>query len=259
MNPTPATADRARALAALHSDPELLVLVNVWDVISARVVADLPGTRALATASHSIAASLGYEDGENIPRDEMIQAVGRICAATDLPVTADLEAGYGDPGETVRRAIGVGAVGANLEDQMRPLPEAVAAVEAALAAGEAEGVPFVLNARTDALLRAGDRPRQEVIADAVTRGRAYVEAGAPVVFVPGKPTAEEVAQLVEGIGPVSLIAVPGSIPLAQMQQLGVQRVSVGPWSQRIALTALADAAASLLAGGGVPETTRALN
>lgn len=255
----PTTAERAALLRDLHTDPALLVLVNVWDVVSARVVADLPGCRALATASHSIAATLGYEDGERIPREEMLQMVGRICAAVDLPVTADLEAGYGDPADTVRQAIALGVVGANIEDQMRPLPDAVAAVAAVVRAAEGEGVPFVLNARTDAFLRAGDRPRPEVLADAIARGRAFVEAGAPVVFVPGKLSADEVGALVEGIGPVSLIAVPGSIPLAQMQELGVQRVSVGPWSQRIALTALADAGAALLDGGAVPEGTRVLN
>jgi 2-methylisocitrate lyase-like PEP mutase family enzyme len=255
----PTTAERAALLRDLHTDPALLVLVNVWDVVSARVVADLPGCRALATASHSIAATLGYEDGERIPREEMLQMVGRICAAVDLPVTADLEAGYGDPADTVRRAIALGVVGANIEDQMRPLPDAVAAVAAVVRAAEREGVPFVLNARTDAFLRAGDRPRPEVLADAIARGRAFVEAGAPVVFVPGKLSPDEVGALVEGIGPVSLIAVPGSIPLAQMQELGVQRVSVGPWSQRIALTALADAGAALLDGGAVPDGTRVLN
>src|SRR3954447_20041260 len=169
----------------LHTDPELLVVVNVWDVVGARVVADVPGTKALATASHSIAATLGYPDGEQIPRDLMIDMVGRIAAAVDLPVTADLEAGYGDAGETARRAIGVGIVGANLEDQMKPLSQAVAAVDAVVKAGEAEGVPFVLNARTDAFLRAGDRDREGVIADAVERGRAFLDAGAACVFVPG--------------------------------------------------------------------------
>lgn len=253
------TADKAVELRALHTAPELLVLVNVWDVIGARVVADLPGCKALATASHSIAATLGFEDGERIPRAEMLQMVGRIAAAVDLPVSADLEAGYGDAGETVRQAIALGVVGANLEDQMRPLPEAVAMVEAAVKAADAEGVPFVLNARTDAFVRAGDRPRAEVLADAIARGQAYVAAGASVVFVPAKLTAGEVEALVEGIGPVSLIASPGSIPLEQMQALGVQRVSLGPWSQRVALTALADLGAAVLAGGALPEGTRPLN
>ena len=121
------TLDKARELQRLHADPELLLLVNVWDAITAKVVADTPGTTALATASHSVAAAYGYPDGEQIPRDLMIEAVGRIAAAVDLPVTADLEAGYGDPGDTIARAIDVGIVGANLEDQLKPLPDAVRA------------------------------------------------------------------------------------------------------------------------------------
>ena len=172
--------NKAAELLRLHRDPTLLTVVNVWDVISAKVVADTPGTAALATASHSIAASLGYEDGENIPLEEMIEAVRRIAEATTLPVTADLEGGYGDPAETVRRAIDVGVVGANIEDQMRPLAEAAANVAAIMDAAVAEGVPdFVLNARTDAFAKAGDRDRAEVLADAVERGKAFLDAGAP--------------------------------------------------------------------------------
>ena len=108
--------DKATHLLGLHRDPTLLTVVNVWDVISARVVADGIGTTALATASHSIAASYGYEDGEKIPVDLMIEACGRIAAATDLPVSADLEAGYGHPVETVRKALGVGIVGPEASD-----------------------------------------------------------------------------------------------------------------------------------------------
>lgn len=255
------TADRATTLQALHADDELLVLVNVWDVITARVVADVPGTKALATASHSIAASAGYPDGEVIPRDEMIAAVGRIAAAVDLPVSADLEAGYGDPGGTVARAIDVGIVGANLEDQMKPLAEAVAAVEAAVAAGQAAGVPFVLNARTDAFLKAGDRDPAEVLAEAVERGRAYLDAGASTFFAPGKLDEAQVRTLVDALGPrkLNLISVPGALPLATMQELGVARVSFGPWSQNVALTAYAQLAEGAYAGSGVPEGTRKLN
>jgi 2-methylisocitrate lyase-like PEP mutase family enzyme len=255
------TADKALELRRLHASPELLVLVNVWDVVSATVVAQAPGTTALATASHSIAASLGYPDGEVIPRDEMLAAVARIAAATDLPVSADLESGYGDAGETVRRAIDLGVAGANLEDGMRPLPESVAAVEAVVRAGESAGVPFALNARTDAFLMAGDRDPAQVLADAVERGRAYLEAGATCVFVPGRLDEDQVSALVDALGPrtVSLIAVPGAIPLADMQRLGVARVSFGPWSQNVALTALSSLVASARDGGGVPEGTERLN
>jgi 2-methylisocitrate lyase-like PEP mutase family enzyme len=252
---------KAAELLRLHLDPELLVLVNAWDVISATIVAGLPGCRAIATASHSIAASHGYRDGEQIPLDEMITVIGRIAAAVDLPVTADLEAGYGDAGTTVRRAIGAGAVGGNIEDQMRPLADAAAAVGAAVRAGQAEGVPFVLNARTDAFLLAADRDPAAVLADAIDRGRAFLDAGASCVFVPGRLDAATVGALVEGIGErkVSVIWVPGSLPQQDLAALGVARISFGPWSQRIALTALADAATALVAGGAPPPTVRAVS
>lgn len=254
-------AAQAQSLLALHADPKLLRVVNVWDAISAKIVADVEGTRALATASHSIAVAHGYEDGENIPVDLMIATVGRIVAATELPVTADLEAGYGDPGETVRKAIGVGAVGANLEDQMKPLTESVAAVEAALAAGQAEGVEFVLNARTDAFLRAGDRPHADVLADAIERGSAYLAAGAPVVFVPGAVSEDDIVAIVDVWGPqkLTLIGAPGSVPLARMEELGVARVSYGPFSQSVALMALQDLVTDVNAGGGLPADYRHLN
>jgi 2-methylisocitrate lyase-like PEP mutase family enzyme len=253
---------RARTLLDLHTAPEILVLANVWDVVSARVVAATPGVRALATASHSIAATFGYEDGENIPLDLHLDLVGRIVAAVELPVTMDFEAGYGDAGATARRAIDVGVVGGNLEDQMKPLDEAVAAVEAVLAAGHEAGIDFVLNARTDAALRAGDAARAQVLDEVVRRGQAFLAAGAPVVFVPGLVDREEIRTVAEALGPqrLSVISVPGvSLPTRELQDLGVARVSTGPFTQRVALTALQDAAAELFAGGTLPEGTRALN
>ncbi len=255
------TVDKAVELQRLHADPELLLLVNVWDVITARVVADTPGTRALATASHSIAAAQGYPDGEQIPRDLMISTVARIAVEVDLPVTADLEAGYGDAGETVRRAIDVGVVGANLEDQLKPLPDAVRAVEAAVAAGAKAGVPFVLNARTDAFLKAGDKDPAAVLADAIERGLAYLDAGASTFFVPGRLDEPTVTRLVEALGrqTINVIAVPGSLDLDSLQRLGVARVSYGPWSQNVALTALATLAEDVYGGGRLPEGTRTLN
>jgi 2-methylisocitrate lyase-like PEP mutase family enzyme len=259
----PDLAARARTLLDLHTAPEILVLTNVWDVVSARVVASTDGVRALATASHPIAATFGYEDGENIPLDLHLSMVERIAAAVDLPVTMDFEAGYGDAGETARRAIGAGAVGGNLEDGMRPLGEAVAAVEAVLRAGRDAGIDFVLNARTDAFLSAGPgADRGDVLREAVRRGRAFLEAGAAVVFVPGVVDRGEIAALVDGLGHnrLSLISAPGrSLPVRQLEELGVARVSTGPFTQRVALTALQDAVVGLLAGGTLPEGTRTLN
>lgn len=252
---------QSQKLLDLHAAPALLKVVNVWDAISARVVTDVDGIEALATASHSIAASYGYEDGENIPVELMIEAAGRIVAATSLPVTADLEAGYGNPGETTRKAIGVGVVGANLEDQMLPLAESVAAVEAVLDAGRAEGIDFVLNARTDAFVTAGDRPHADVLADAIERGSAYLAAGAPLVFVPGRLSEDDIAAIVDVWGPqkLTLIGAPGTVPLARMAELGVARVSFGPFAQSVALMALQDLATDVVAGGGLPSTFRMLN
>jgi 2-methylisocitrate lyase-like PEP mutase family enzyme len=259
----PELADRARALLDLHTAPEILVLANVWDVVSAQVVAATDGVRALATASHSIAATFGFEDGENIPLNLHLDMVGLIVAAVDLPVSMDFEAGYGDPGETARRAIEIGVVGGNLEDEMKPLEEAVAAVEAVLRAGWDAGVDFVLNARTDAFIRAEPgTDRGELLEEALRRGKAYLEVGAPVVFVPGVAAREEIEALVDGLGrqKLSVISVPGkSLPARELEELGVARVSTGPFTQRVALTALQDATAQLVAGGTLPESTRVLN
>jgi 2-methylisocitrate lyase-like PEP mutase family enzyme len=209
-------ASRARALADLHAAPEVLALANVWDVASARVVAGTDGARALATASHSIAATFGYADGEHIPLDLHLDMVERIVRAVDLPVTMDFEAGYGDAGETARRVIAAGAVGGNLEDRMAPLDEAVAAVTAVLRAGNDAGIDFVLNARTDAFVRAApDADRAATLQEAIARCRAFLDAGAPVVFVPGVVARDEIAALVDALGPrtLSVISVPGvSLP-----------------------------------------------
>ena len=255
------TRSRATELLRLHRDPALLTVVNVWDVISAKVVADVPGTRALATASHSIAASWGYEDGENIPLDLMLDTVGRIVAATDLPVSADLEGGYGDAVETVRRAIGIGVVGANIEDQLKPLPEAARQVEAIMKAAEAEGVDFVLNARTDTFHLQRERDPEENVAESIERGRAYLDAGAPVVFVPAILDESQVQRMVDAFGPqkLSLIGIPGLPPLKRLEELGVARVSYGPLSQNVALTALQELTEEVQRGGGVPSNLRILN
>lgn len=254
------TAAKAQTLVGLYDAPEILRVVNVWDVVSARAVAALPETKAIATAGHGIAASFGYDDGAT-PREIMIDMVGRIAAAVAVPVSADLDDGYGDAGETTRLAIGVGVVGANIEDRLKPLDESVAAVAAIVKAAKDEGVPFALNARTDAFVRAGGRPVPESIADAIQRGRAYLDAGATAVFIPGILDMNVTRQLVEGIGErkVSVIGLPGALAASEYEKLGVARISYGPLPQRVALTALQELAADLYAGGVVPGNLPALN
>ncbi|MEN0024511.1 isocitrate lyase/phosphoenolpyruvate mutase family protein [Microbacterium sp. LWO14-1.2] len=254
------TADKAKTLIGLYEAPEILRVVNVWDVVSARAVAALPETKAIATAGHGVAASFGYEDGTT-PREVMIDMVGRIAASVSVPVTADLDDGYEDAGETTRLAIQAGVVGANVEDRLKPFDESVAVVESIVKAAEAEGVPFALNARTDAFVRAGHRPVAESVADAIQRGKAFLDAGATAVFVPGMLDAAVTRQLVEGIGEgkVSVIGLPGALAASEYEKLGVTRISYGPLPQRVALTAVQELAASLYAGGVIPQGLPALN
>src|SRR5690606_15054151 len=134
------TADKAQTLTRLYEAPEILRVVNIWDVVSAKAIAALPETRALATAGHSIAATFGYPDGQ-IPRELMIDMVGRIAASVDVPVSADLDDGYGDAGETTRLAIAAGIVGANVEARPKPFAASGAQTEAIAKAAGADGVP----------------------------------------------------------------------------------------------------------------------
>ena len=218
--------EKAVELLRLHTDPELLILVNVWDVASARTVAATPGCRAVATASAAIAAAFGYPDGEIIPIALMLDMLARIAA---------------------------GAAGGNLEDQMRPLAESAKAVRTAVRAAELEGVPFVLNARTDAFLAPGGRAG--ALAEALHRGRAFLEEGAGCVFVPGRLDSDQVGSLVEGLGPrkLSVLGLPGTPPPSELVALGVARVSYGPSPHRAALATLAETAEQLLAGAPPPR------
>jgi 2-methylisocitrate lyase-like PEP mutase family enzyme len=220
----------------------MLVLPNAWDVASARVFESIDGCRAIATASAAIAPSLGYTDHEGTPREVMLAAVERIAHAVELPVTADLEAGYGDPEATAEGAIEAGAVGLNFEDGTnRPkdplVPTEIHAdrVAAMRAVADRMGVPLVINARTDVYLARDGEPdsRLEIAAD---RGRAYLEAGADCVFVPGVRDRETLAELARRIaGPVSVLATAETPPPDELERLGIARVSIGPFAFRAAL------------------------
>jgi 2-methylisocitrate lyase-like PEP mutase family enzyme len=225
---------RAETLRELHRGPGILLLPNAWDVASARAFAELPGCVAIATTSGGVARSLGFEDGEQTPRDEMLRAVGRIAAAVELPVSADLEAGYGDPVGTAERAWEAGVVGMNLEDSragaLLPVDEQVEILRAVRAA-----VPqLVLNARVDVFVR-----RAGGVDEAVERANAYLAAGADCTY-PILAPFEDVAELARRIdGPVNVMLKPGAPSLAELERLGVRRAT---WGTGLATTALAAAA-----------------
>lgn len=225
----------------LHRAPPILVLANAWDVASARLV-ERRGFAAVATTSAGVAWTLGYADGERIPRDEMLDLAGRIARAVAVPVTADLEAGYGDAGATAAAAWAAGVVGLNLEDRVEPLETHVERVGAAREAAPA----IVINARTDVFLRGLDD-----VDEAVVRSNAYLRAGADCAFVPGVEDAGTIDRLVRAIdGPVSLLALTPAMPaVAELERLGVARVSTGPVLTRVALSALAGALDELSGAG----------
>jgi 2-methylisocitrate lyase-like PEP mutase family enzyme len=245
----------AEALRALHRGPGILVLPNAWDVASARIF-EAAGARAVGTTSAGIANSLGYPDGEAIPAGEMLEVVARIARALAVPVTADLEAGYGDPAATAAAAVEAGAVGLNVEDGVRdgagplqPVEEAAAAVAAVREAGERAGVPLVINARTDVFLRGEGEPA-ELIREAVARSNAYLEAGADCAFVIGVADVGLIRALVAAIrGPVSVLARPGGPSVRELEGLGVRRVSIGPWAMRAAASLTREIAEELLGPG----------
>jgi 2-methylisocitrate lyase-like PEP mutase family enzyme len=234
---------RAEQFRLLHRARPLLVLPNAWDVASARMFAALPGCLAIATSSAAVARSLGWEDGEQAPVEEMLRVVERIAAAVDVPVTADLEAGYGDPPRTAAAALAVGAAGMNLEDSSEGAllsPEEQAGIIRAVRVAAPE---LVLNARVDVFLAGnGD------VAEAVERGNAYLAAGADCVYPIGAAF-DVVAALAAGIdGPINVLVSPPDPPLAELERLGVARVTFGSGLARVALNEAARLAASALAG-----------
>jgi len=251
---------KAELFNALHVPGEPLIVTNVWDAITAKVVSDAPGVKALATASHSISNVRGIEDGEGLSLDEAIRAAAIIAAATALPVSADFEKGYAADAagvtRNVRRLIEeAGIVGINIEDSVGAakapqfdIETAAARVAAARAGADQSGIPLVINARVDTLAGGGDWD------EAVARANAYLGAGADVVFFLGLADEDKVSRAIEQVnGRISVIGAPGLVPLKRLAELGISRVSFGPGTLGLTLAALQKAATNLTALGDYPD------
>jgi 2-methylisocitrate lyase-like PEP mutase family enzyme len=236
---------KAMAFRAMHRGEKILVLPNAWDVASARVFEDA-GFGAIATTSAGVAFSLGYPDGQKISREEMLARVARIAKAVKVPVTADVESGYGgrpqDVARTAREVIEAGAAGMNLEDAPgdgdHPLVELSLQVEKIHAVREAAlktGVLLVLNARTDVYLLEVGAPEKRYD-ETVRRLLAFRDAGADCLFVPGLRDAETIGRIVRDVKcPVNILVGPGSPAIPELQKRGVARVSVGSAAMRATL------------------------
>lgn len=259
---------KAEEFRRMHDRSRILILVNVWDAMSARAVEEAGG-RAIATSSATLAHSIGYADGQAAPRDEFVAAIARIARAVEAPVTADIESGFGrtpsEVAETVRMVVEAGAVGINLEDGMQErrgeLYEAAQALERLGAAREAAAkasVPIVINARTDVFLL-GVGPQEERLDHAVRRANLYREAGADCLFVPGVRDAQTIGELARQInGPINILAGPTSPPAGELERLGVARLSVGSWPGLAALTLARKIAQELLGAGTYAFMTGAI-
>jgi len=258
-------AERARTLLTLHQGPRVLVLPNIWDPMGARLLESL-GYPAVATASAAVAYSRGVEDGEKLPLEVVLGILADIASAVRVPVTADLEAGYGRTpdavAETVRRALDTGIVGLNLEDtnhadgSLFPVADQQARIRAVRQAAETEGVPLVVNARTDVFLREGPQPTPEKLRHAVDRARAYVEAGADCVYPILLGDLEALRAFRREVGvPVNVYASARAPSLADLEAAGITRLSLGPGLLKASLTTMKRVAEGLRQGGSYEAFT----
>ncbi len=240
----PSQAERARRFHALHHEQNLFIIGSVWDAASA-VIFEQEGFTALGTSSAGIAYAQGLPDGERAPLTDMIAAIARIARSVSIPVSADLESGYGaspaEVAETCRLALEAGAVGVNLEDArpgaatLTDLKRQCEIIRAVRLASDRCGIPLFINARTDAFwLSLWDAPRR--LSESIARCRAYVDAGADGVFVPGALDPPTLSSLVRATAaPLNVLAMPGCPDIATLQALGVRRLSQGSGPARAML------------------------
>jgi 2-methylisocitrate lyase-like PEP mutase family enzyme len=245
MTDISAQAAKAETLRQLHRGPKLLVLLNAWDVASARIFEET-GAPAIATTSAGIAFSLGYPDGEKISREGMASAIARIASKVKIPVSADMEAGYGprpeDAALTVKAVIEAGAVGINLEDgtgnPKKPLADLSLQLEkisAVVETGREAGVPLVVNARTDIYLRQVGAPETR-FEEALRRLNAFRNAGADCLFIPGVRDLPTIERFVRELRhPINILAGPGSPSISELQNAGVARITIGSGAMRATL------------------------
>jgi 2-methylisocitrate lyase-like PEP mutase family enzyme len=251
-------AAKAEAFRAMHRGPPLLLMANAWDAVSARIF-EMEGFAAVATTSGGVSWALGYADGEAAPWDEVVGQTARIARAVSVPVTADIEAGFGATPEAVGHSIadiiGTGAVGANLEDGMagptpiRTVEDAVARIRAAREAARAAGVPIVINARTDLYLKQiGDEASR--FDEAVARGKAYLAAGADCFYPITLRDPATIGRLAKALqAPININVRAGYPSVAELEALGVARVTTATQITLMALATIRQVAREIKATG----------
>jgi 2-methylisocitrate lyase-like PEP mutase family enzyme len=229
--------EKAEEFRGLHDRRQVLILPNAWDVPSARVFED-EGFPAVATSSAGMLVSLGYQDGEGIPTKEFVSAVRKIARVLSIPLSADVVGGFGSSPEgvvkTVKAIVDAGAVGVNIEDfehstkKLLPVEKQVARLRALVRLRKSLDVPFVINARTDAL-RFGEGDQDAKFDEAVRREEAYRDSGADCVYPMGLTDVDSIGRFVRALDfPVNVMVRKGLPPVSELHRLGVARVSFGP-------------------------------
>lgn len=247
--------EKAADLLALHADGNLLLLPNVWNPIGARILA-AKGYPAVATASAALSASLGYQDGEKIQRSTLIEFIGRIARSVEVPVTADIEAGYAmslpELQETMNLVIDSGVVGINIEDSiqeggaLRPVAEQCRRISAVRQAADRHGVHIVINARVDSFLSSSFLDKGKAVEEAAVRAKAYADAGADCIYPIGPGDETTVRILRDRIqSPINILASSAAATLSVLREIGINRVSFGPFVFRSCLRKFVDVVESL--------------
>jgi len=260
-------ARKAKVLLGLHQGKEPLLLPNIWDPLGARLLEDL-GFPAVATASAAVAWSHACEDGQVMAFETMLQAIQRIAAAVEVPLTADIEAGFAaEPAalaENMRAVLGAGAVGINLEDTdhaaggLYAIERQCARIAAVRDMAAAEGVHLVINGRIDVLLQGAGREREALLAETIERGKAYRSAGADCLYPIGYGDVAQLTELQRALrAPLNVFASARTASLAELRAIGISRVSLGPGLLKTSLAAVKRAVIALPGEGSYEVFTRA--
>ncbi|MCH7673780.1 isocitrate lyase/phosphoenolpyruvate mutase family protein [candidate division KSB1 bacterium] len=247
---------KAEKFLALHHEPKLLVLPNIWDPLGARLLEGL-GYPAVATASAAVAYSLGYDDGQKIKFDAMLDVIERIASSVAVPMTADIERGYAEHpqeiAENIRQVMHAGAVGINFEDSsfeggpLQPIDFQCERIQAIRNMADKEGIPLVINARIDVFMRSADISRSEKIAETISRGKAYLDAGADCLYPIGPGDVETLKRIREETeAPINVYASKLAASMKELAAIGISRLSLGPGLIRASLTTMRNVAQQLL-------------
>lgn len=241
---------KAEKFLSLHKSDEMLLLPNIWDPIGARIL-EAKGFPAVATASAAISASLGYKDGEKIKFSSHLEIIKRIAASVEVPVTADIESGYAKDISTLKENINLlleaGVIGINLEDNtgkegtLRSIEEQCKRISVVREAAERKGIPLVINARTDVFLSKENKPKAELISEAIKRAEAFMKSGGDCFYPVGILDLETVKILRKEIkSPINILGSAKSVPLKTLREIGINRVSFGPFIYRSILKKFSD-------------------